>query len=355
VIRAFVRRSANVTYLTSDQALELDGVRDGPATWSPLGDGRSNDPTAVLRSRGRAVVGYDLVVAAPRAVSCLVAVGTLDEQRATVAAHRTAVREAVAYLERRAVVVRRTILGDVDQLAGTWPGATGFTHGVNRVGEPHLHDHVLVPAATREWPQQLDAHALYGHFAAADALYRASLRNGVHRDTGREVWRTFRGVEYVEGIDEGVRALWPGRANDRDAKVLWQREEIVRRWRRDLTHYVEGPSVPVPTRSRRQLHEHSFAAALEGRHVIRRHDLVAAWADAATFGARAESVEHSISRWYPELDGERGSGTVALSRDRARMNDVVREHGARSLDVTRDAHDRSLDRSRDRSSRGVAR
>lgn len=345
MIRVFVRRSADISYLATDRALELEGIRDGPALWFPLGERGGRDPRDVLVANARHVLGYDLVVAAPRAISCLAAVGTPDEQRATIAAHRDAVAGAVAYLENRALVVQRSVLGEIDELSGTWPAVASFTHGVNRAGEPHVHDHVLVGAKTQQRTQQLDARSLYNHLAAADALYRSGLRDSLSRATGRDVWRSWRGTEFVGGLDEGVRALWPGRSSDRGEKREWTREDIVQRWRSDQRDYFEGPLLVAPKTPRGELNEHAFAAALEGRNVIRRQDLVESWANAATFGTSAPAVDAAIDQWYPDLAHERGRGAVAISRNRARMQREVHERGPRSLE--REPIDQS--RPRDRS------
>jgi hypothetical protein len=351
MIRLFTRRSADVSYLVRDAALELDGVRRGPAQWAPLGPARTDDPGRVLDGPPGHVLGYDLVFAAPRPVSCLLAIGDEAEQRAVVAVHRAAVAGALTYLERRALVVHRRILGESEELPARWGGAVGFTHGVNRAGEPHLHDHVLVGARSREWRRQVDARALVGHLAAADALYRAGLREGVGRDTGRASWRSWRGQEHVAGVDEGVRATWPGRAADREPKRAWSREEILERWRSDLARAELVVAVPTPGRWRDTLDEHAFAGAFEGVGRIARQQVVEAWANAATFGATPVEVERAVDRWYPELAEERGFGTLALSTSRARMLGHVRTQGARPLGLDREDHSIPSERSRGRDGR----
>ena len=344
VVRIFVRRSRDISYLVDDRALELEGAREGAALWWPLGERGVTSATDVLSRREGAVVGYDIVLAAPRPTSCLLAVGTPEEQRAVIGAHRGAVTGALAYLEDRAVVERRVVLGDVDELPRRLRAAVGFTHGVNRAGEPHLHDHVLVGAVPATSSRPLDGRSLFDHSRAADALYRAALRDGLSRVTERTAWRTFRGNEFVSGVDEGVRALWPGRASDREPKHQWSRKDIESRWRDDLRSYEPGPQITPPSRGRDQLNEHAFGAALEGPSLIRRQEVVAAWADAATFGATDRDVERAVSRWYGELSRERGRGTLTLSRARARMDGVVREEGPRLI---RDEaiHEKSRERS----------
>jgi hypothetical protein len=330
VLRIFVRRSDDLSYLEGDRANELDTLRDGPARWEPLGAREGLDPRAALRRGRGAVVGYDLIFAAPRPVSSLVAIGTDAEGAATVAAHRAAVADALGYLERRALVTRRQILGDVDLIAAAWPVALAYTHGINRAGEPHLHDHVVVPARVASRGPALDGRSLFAHALSADALYRSSLRHEIGRMDGRASWRSARGVDHVGGVDEGYRAIWPGRA-ERGEKRLWSRDEATASWRRDLDRYDEGPRAPAPRARGSTLDEHAFAGAFEGESTIARRDLVRAWADAATRGAPIGSVDAAIDRHYPELSTSRGLDGRTISRNAARQLDVVRQRGPRAL------------------------
>ncbi len=356
MIRVLARRSLDVTYFTRDPARELEGVREGGPGWWLRGGGDSTDPARVARvltgtARAR-TVGYDLVVAAPRVVSVLVA---LDEGRANgvVAAHRVAVGAAIDYLEDRALVVRERTGGETRTRAARWESAVAFTHGVNRHAEPHLHDHVLVGARPEGADVVLDARALVAHTRAADALYRATLRYEVARRAGFEVWRSFAGVEHVSDLDEGYRALWPGHHAARGEKAHWERGEVVERWRAERRRVVLVGARPAPTRHRATLDEHRFAGAFEGRLDVARRHVVAAWADAAVFGQRAPEVVASVDVLYPELRGGRGVHEVTVGVPRARMLERVAERGARPLEpAALDAwsqRSRSRERARERS------
>jgi hypothetical protein len=109
MLRLFVRRSNDVTYFTNDAAHELDSLRDGPPGWWLRGSGDTGDPRDVARvfttTSRSGVVGYDIVLAAPRPISILVA---LDPEQApgVIEAHRESVRAALTYLEQRALLVR---------------------------------------------------------------------------------------------------------------------------------------------------------------------------------------------------------------------------------------------------------
>jgi TrwC relaxase len=274
VLRVFVRRSRDASYLTGDPALELDAVReDGPAWWI-CGTPAARVEDVFTSTPRSSVVGYDLVLAAPRPISILLA---LDPASApgVVAAHRASVAAAMDYLDERAVVVRDRLGRDDLEVPARWSRVAGFTHGLNRHGEPHLHDHVLVGARPAGEGRVLDARSLFAHAPAADALYRSSLRYEVGQRTRWRPWRSFRGVEMVGGLDEGYRALWGGHHGDRGEKLHWTREDALQRWGDDLARFTPAGVVAAP-RERDSLDEHAFAAALEGNDAPRRRHLVAA-------------------------------------------------------------------------------
>ena len=347
MIRVYPRISADVTYFTNDPAHELDGLRDGPAGRWLRGSGpmESEDVAGVFASTSRArTVGYDIVVAAPRPTSILLAVDPAHGP-AIVAAHQAATREAVHYLEDRALVVRdRRFGGDYEDPA-SWSRVAAFTHGVNRHGEPHLHDHVLVGAQPQGQTGVLERRALSAHLLAADALYGAHLRYAVARDTPWRPWRSFYGTDHVLGLDEGYRALWGGHFDDRPAKEQWTRDEIVARWSRDITRFDDVAMVPGPRRDRHTIDEHRFAASFEGLTRVARSDIVAAWANAAPWGVAASEVERAVTLQYPELTDARGSREETISLTRARKHGAVREYGERTVDGRwGEEHQRSRER-----------
>jgi len=194
MIRVLSRRSNDVSYFTDDRALEIEGLRDGEPGWWLRGAGDSGDPRCVaevLRTSQRSsILGYDIVVAAPRPTSILLAIDA-EHGSGVVAAHRTSVGAAIDYLEEHALVVRDRRGGEDRDQAGRWTGIVGFTHGVNRHGEPHLHDHVLVGALPEGSRSVLDSRGLFAHLEAADALYRTSLRHELKERTSWSAWRSF--------------------------------------------------------------------------------------------------------------------------------------------------------------------
>lgn len=334
MLRVFVRRSSDVRYFTSDRALELEGPREGPAGWWLRGSGDAHDEHEVARvlttTAKSEVVGYDLVFAAPRPLSILLALDT-EHAGAIVALQRHAVRGALSYLEEHALVVRDRRGGDDRQHPARWEQAVSFTHGVNRHGEPHLHDHVLVGARPAERDVVLDSRALFAHARAADALYRTSLRFELARRTPYQALRTFSSGDAIAELDEGYRALWGGRHDTRGEKRLWRRDEIVERWRRDRERYE--PTLQSVTRIEpsRTLDEHRFGAALEGRYDVARRHVIEAWSDAAITGDDPRAVQANVDLLYPELAHGRGVRERTIGISEARQDILVRERGPRPL------------------------
>lgn len=317
MIRLLVRKSQDVSYLVRDRAQELDGCRDAAGWWwRGSGDAASErDVAAVLRTSPRSsVTGYDLVFAAPRAVSILLAVDP-ESSGALVEAQRRAVGGALDYLERRALVVPVTRDGERFGASAAWERVVGFTHGINRAGEPHLHDHVLVGARPAQHRGVLDSRALRVHLPAADALYRAALRFEINATSSWRVWSRG-GREHVAGVDEGYRALWPGHDDRRAPKQHWSREAAVARWRSERENlWPIGTLEPLPATD---WDAHAYAAAFEGALTIHRADLVRAWADASPYGAAPGAVDRAIDLQHPGRRFERGLSRYQFTLDQAR-------------------------------------
>jgi hypothetical protein len=349
MLRLFVRRSNDVTYFTNDAALELDTLREGGPGWWLRGGGDTRDASDVERvfmtTDRSAVVGYDVVVAAPRPVSILVAIDPAQAAQ-VVAAHRASVLATMRYLEERALVVRDRRQGEDRDEAATWQRVVSFTHGLNRRGEPHLHDHVLVGARPDGARNVLDSRALFAHARAADALYRSSLRHELAERTTWSAWRSFKGIDHVAGLDEGYRALWGGHHQGRGEKLSWQRGETLEHWRHDLTRFAPEGAPRSPDRGR-ELDEHVFGATLEGRRDVARRHVVEAWAHAASFGQLPTVIDASIDRLFPTLRESRGVREATVGVTQARMIAAVRERGARPLAL--DELSRWAQRSRERS------
>ena len=319
MIHLIARRTSDVGYLTDDGAQELTGVRDGGPGWWLRGTGdaaSSADVAAVLLTSARSrTTGYDIVIAAPRPLSILVAID-VEAAPAVVEAHRAGVTAAVDYLEDRALVVRQRVEDGEYLRTARWSRVVGYTHGINRAGEPHLHDHVLVGAKPERETTVADSRSLFAHVATADALYRSTLRLEVNRRTSYTTWRSFSGTEGVTGLDEGYRALWGGHLDERGSKVAWSRDEVLRRWNNDRERFEEIGVLREPPRV--EFDAHRYRASFEGATRITRRDLVRAFADASTFGVATPEVDAAIDRLHPNLRLTRGLDERPILLNRAR-------------------------------------
>jgi hypothetical protein len=278
-------------------------------------------------------------------MSILLAVGDADEQRQLVADHRESVGAAVSYLEDRALVVKTKMAGEGIEQRGRWSSIVSFTHGVNRIGEPHLHDHVLVGAVPFHRSRVLSRQALSAHILAADAIYRSEMRFRINELGVRRTWRTLGGVDIVHGVDEGHRALWPGERAWGTKKESWTREGILEKWRSDLLRFepIQMREPPMRTAS---INEQIFGAHFEGALSVARRDLVAATANASSSGLLRGSVEAFVDTHYPALATDRGLSEKRFGVIEARQSALVKARGARPLEVEGVAHWRHRERPR---------
>ena len=197
-------------------ALGLQGTVDAPDLAGVLA-GRDPSGGGTLRqARGtRPVCGFDLVFAAPKAVSILHLLAPRELGAAAGSAHVAAVGDAVGYLEGAGLGVRRTRDGDVRHLATTGAVAAGFVHRTSRALDPHLHTHVVAANVAQgtdgRW-SALDSRRLFLHRRAARAVYDASLRHHLGRSAGVAWRRVPSGTWEVSGVDPVLCRLFSRRA-----------------------------------------------------------------------------------------------------------------------------------------------
>lgn len=293
-IRVLSYRGDGAYYL-GDPAHELDDVRAGP----PGRDLRGERPAAAaltgLLDAGGATGAIDVVVAAPKPVSVLLALEPPAVARRVVALHERSVASALAYLEE-------------EGLAGLAPGMVGFTHGINRHCDPHLHTHVLVGTRTAEG-DPVPSPRLQRHARTADALYLAEVRAGLVAAAGRRAWCSTRGTVLVEGVDAGlVAAASEPRARDgrvqRGAAKTHPAQAAVRSHWEALVASSSIGLLPVPPAPSDTIDEYRFAREL-GSGLVGRREVVAALAAACTEGSSAEDVRASASRLAPGAEAGR--------------------------------------------------
>ncbi|MFJ2194189.1 MobF family relaxase [Kitasatospora sp. NPDC087861] len=155
-----------------------------------------------------AVAGFDLVFSAPKSVSVLWALGSEEVRRAVEQAHEQAVADTLAWLEAEAVMTRTGFGGIAQEHVQGGLIATRFRHYDNRLGEPLLHDHVVVAnkvlGPDGKW-RSLDSALLYAMNVPASELYNARVVEAVCTELGlraeaREVTAGKRPVMEIAGV-----------------------------------------------------------------------------------------------------------------------------------------------------------
>jgi hypothetical protein len=290
------------TYYLRDGAHELDGIRAGPPG-RVLGANPASTAgagLAALLDRGApgGATVLDVIVAAPKPVSVLLASEPPRAASAVVALHERGVAAVLGYLD-----------GEHLSKGGARLGAVGFTHGINRLGDPHLHTHVLVGVRDGVGAP-VDGHRLRARARTADGLYLAELRVGMQGAAGRSAWVGRSGTTCVEGVDIALLAATTtprgrdGRHEHGAPKQHPSAREVRRHWDA-LLATVEPLGVPTAPARRASIDEYRFSRDL-GEGTVARHDVVRAWASACTFGARSTEVLAAATLVAPGLaDGRR--------------------------------------------------
>ncbi len=186
--------------------------------------GRDPQADRSLRSAlgPRPVAGVDLLFCAPKSVSLLHLLGPRELADATGAAHRAAVTDAVGYLEREGLGVRRTRGGVTRHLPATGVVAAGFVHRTSRALDPHVHTHLVTANVAQGvdgvW-SAVDTRRLFVHRRALAAAYDASLRRQLTDRLGVAWERGPTGRWDVAGVDPVLARLFSQRTASIDEQV----------------------------------------------------------------------------------------------------------------------------------------
>jgi conjugative relaxase-like TrwC/TraI family protein len=167
-----------------DTAHALLTAADPAKTYTPQ-DIRSYITDELGRAR-QAVAGFDLVFTPSKSVSVLWGLSTSDIHDIVAAAHETAWRDALAYIEREGAFTRIGA-GGIAQVDTQGLVATAFTHYDSRAGDPNLHTHVAVAnrvlADDGIW-RTLDGQQLYRIAVSASEFYNARIEEELTRQLG---------------------------------------------------------------------------------------------------------------------------------------------------------------------------
>lgn len=197
----------------------------------------------------RRIVGFDVVLAAPKSVSIVLALGEEATALAVRAAHEASVEACVEYLERNVAFVQRQLNRTRSVVESDGLVVAGFVHRTSRAPDPHLHTHLLVANLGRDpdgkW-SALDARELFTHIRAASALYGAHLRYELSTEAELHFAPRRSGVIDLLGVREGTITLFSRRSLE-VAAALEERGFVGRRASQlasDLTRKPKDVSIP---------------------------------------------------------------------------------------------------------------
>ena len=182
-----------------------------PVSGAPLGLPYRHD------SKRTVVTGFALSFSPPKSVSLVGAFGDRDTAAEVRAAHDSAVRAALCFLEDHAAF-SRTGRGGVFQVDTEGFVAAAFTHHTSRAGDPQLHSHVLVAnkvlCADGRW-RSLDGRELFAFQKAAGMLYNATLRIELSARLG-VAWDPVdrNGQADIDGVPRDLIELFSKRRHD---------------------------------------------------------------------------------------------------------------------------------------------
>lgn len=170
-----------------------------------------------LKSHPRRVPGFDLTFSVPKSVSVVWALGDPFVQTAVVESCEAALTEAMAWLEREACFVRRgsnsvrtpgdpTGFGTRRMIAEGFVAAQ-FPHRTSRLGDPHLHWHVLVANTARgidgRWTS-LDGQALYRTQRTVGVVFQTAMRRELSQRLGVDWGPVHRDAAEIAGVPTRV-------------------------------------------------------------------------------------------------------------------------------------------------------
>jgi conjugative relaxase-like TrwC/TraI family protein len=375
MLRLHVVRAAGTAYYVDDLVPDRPGgslvAGESPGRWTGAGSAAlglrgtvsrevflevcsGRDPVgdrALRVPRGpRAVAGVDLLFSAPKGVSILHLVAPRELAVTAGDAHRSAVADALGYLEREGVGVRRTRGAASHRMAATGAVAAGFVHRTSRARDPHLHTHLVTANVAQGvdgvW-SSLDTRRLFAHRRAAGAVYDASLRSELSRTAG-VAWERRAGGWDLAGIDPVLarllsqrsasieehtfrrgngagagarRAAFHADRPDKDRTVSM--EELRARWRERAADFGIDPSDLVEVVGRAHgtapgvvdgdLLRARFAARSPARDTVGERDLVAAVAESSPGGIRSHEAER-VARALGVRAAARADGGTTLDR-----------------------------------------
>jgi DNA primase catalytic core len=182
------------------------------------------------RPKTAAVAGFDLTFSPVKSVSTLWAVADPQVAARIELAHQGAVKDALAFIEARALFTRVGTHG-VRQVDVQGMVATTFTHRDSRAGDPDLHTHVAVANKVQSLDGRwlsIDGRVLFKATVAASETYNTCLERHLRDGLGLRFAERAnpdprkRPVREVVGVDPALNQRWSARR----AAILVRHSEL---------------------------------------------------------------------------------------------------------------------------------
>jgi len=255
-----------------------------PVSGVPLGLPYRHD------SKRTVVTGFALSFSPPKSVSLVGAFGDAETAAEVRAAHDSAVRAALSFLEDHAAF-SRTGRGGIFQVDTDGFVAAAFTHHTSRAGDPQLHSHVLaankVRCADGRW-RSLDGRELFAFQKAAGMLYNATLRVELSARLGVG-WKPVdrNGQADIDGVPRELIEVFSKRRHDVERRGAQRIATLEARLGRTLTDDERAEQYQFATYDTRPAKTgHDDEAALGGR-----------------WRTEAETAGWDPERWLPDTLG----------------------------------------------------
>jgi len=195
--------------VSEEQLQLLIGLGRNPVTGEPLGRAYPvyENGSDVATARRRAVAGYDFTFSIPKSASVLWGIADATTQALIVQAHRAAIAESLAFVEREVAATRTGVAvgdGAVAQVDVSGLIATAFDHFDSRAGDPHLHTHVVISNKAMtvldgKW-RSLDGRPLHAAVVAISELHETL---------------------FADALTRSIGARWEQRSRGRDRNPAW--------------------------------------------------------------------------------------------------------------------------------------
>ena len=209
--------------------------------------------TAGRVTDARRVAGFDLTFSAPKSVSLLYGLSDREVSATVRAVHADAVAQALDYLERRALLVRRGAGGSAAsgrRDSSAPPSCTAPRGPATPSSTPMSWWPTSALGDDGAWSAP-DARLIYVHTRTAGFLYQAALRAGLGKALGVHFGPTVRGMAELEGVPKRVLRAFSTRRREIEGLMAVtgvhspraaEAAALVTRWPKDLT-VISGPGL----------------------------------------------------------------------------------------------------------------